>query len=472
MIPMFPNRQQGLLRLHFLIQIVGVLALSVSFTGLVGALWPVQTDWLANAYAVALCLLAASVTEFLSRPPFAKGVARPTRNQLTWISYRQCLVLFATSFCLLILDNRANTPGLVTMLSLPAICWWIFSSNRYGFHFLDRLLYSCTEKGFSNAVLIGPQSAIQRFWSSRDPVLPPGTRVVGYVGVDSIGSGPVGIPRLGRLDDLKAICQGCQARMLLFVDLLTYPQLVGQLCELTKELGVRSTWIEDVAHRFGTQSQTHHDRNFALVSQLREPLEDPLNRAIKRCFDLVSSFFGIVFLLPPAIVLVGIFHRLYAPGPLFYMQKRSGRNREVFSLFKFRSMYHTSDERFRQAERNDSRIFPGGQFLRKFSIDELPQLINVFLGQMSMVGPRPHPLSLDDHLKGLSREYRLRNLAKPGITGLAQCRGWRGETRNRRQIRNRVRFDIFYIRHWSFWLDLQIVVETTAQVIRPPRSAF
>ncbi|MEM1443942.1 MAG: sugar transferase, partial [Verrucomicrobiota bacterium] len=152
-------------------------------------------------------------------------------------------------------------------------------------------------------------------------------------------------------------------------------------------------------------------------------------------------------------------------------QERSGRNGETFQIFKFRSMHHDPGAKFEQSKKNDARIFPGGGWLRKYSIDELPQLLNVFLGQMSLVGPRPHPVSLDEYLQHEDPAYRMRNLAKPGLTGLAQSRGWRGETRDERQLRNRVRLDLFYIHNWSLTLDFRIMGETLTQFIKPPKSA-
>ena len=132
---------------------------------------------------------------------------------------------------------------------------------------------------------------------------------------------------------------------------------------------------------------------------------------------------------------------------------------------------HVSDnDRFIQARKNDTRIYKGAGFLRRFGIDELPQLINVFTGEMSMVGPRPHPTSLDESLAPDNHNYRQRYLAKPGITGLAQSRGWRGETRELKQIRNRVRLDLFYIKKWSLLFDCRILFATAWELICPHQS--
>ncbi|MCL4104714.1 UNVERIFIED_CONTAM: hypothetical protein GTU68_004668 [Idotea baltica] len=188
--------------------------------------------------------------------------------------------------------------------------------------------------------------------------------------------------------------------------------------------------------------------------------------------DLVGGLFAVVFILPPAMLFVYFLQRFQSPGPLFFKQERSGRNGETFEMFKFRSMAVAPDESdFKQATEDDPRIFKGGALIRKLSIDELPQLINVVRGEMSLVGPRPHPLQLDERLVNESPVYRLRHLAKPGITGLAQSRGWRGETRQADQVRNRIRLDLFYIQHWSLRFDIRIMIDTVWQLVRPPKSA-
>lgn len=179
---------------------------------------------------------------------------------------------------------------------------------------------------------------------------------------------------------------------------------------------------------------------------------------LKRVIDLSISLILLV-IFSPVFALIAIFVKLSSNGPVFYRQKRMGLNGEVFDMFKFRSMYlhdpKIADER--QATKTDPRITRTGRFLRYTSLDELPQLINVLLGQMSLIGPRPHSIKHNDIYKELIPAYLWRHKVKPGITGWAQANGWRGETDTLDKMEKRVEYDKYYIENWSFWLDLKIV---------------
>lgn len=192
---------------------------------------------------------------------------------------------------------------------------------------------------------------------------------------------------------------------------------------------------------------------------LRPPLSDGAVR-LKRGFDVLLAGTALV-LLAPLFMLVALLIKLDSPGPVFYRQARRGFNGETFMIWKFRSMTVTEDGHdMRQAQKNDARFTRLGKFLRATSVDELPQLFNVLHGEMSLVGPRPHPISLDENLRGQVAAYASRQRIKPGITGWAQVNGFRGETRTRPQIEGRIDHDIYYIEHWSIFLDLAILFLT------------
>ncbi|MDB6166809.1 MAG: wcaJ 1 [Lacunisphaera sp.] len=206
-----------------------------------------------------------------------------------------------------------------------------------------------------------------------------------------------------------------------------------------------------------------------------EPLEEPLNRAIKRIFDIIVALPVVVFVLPWLVMLVAVMQRRQAPGPLFHARPRSGERRVQFRMLKFRSMRLAPvDERAegRQACADDGRIYPFGHFLRRHSLDEFPQFWNVFTGEMSIVGPRPVMPSLDEEFERQVRAYRSKHWVKPGITGLAQSAGFRGEIKTPAQLQERIRLDLHYIAHWSLWLDVQITARTAGQIFFPPASAY
>jgi Undecaprenyl-phosphate glucose phosphotransferase len=191
----------------------------------------------------------------------------------------------------------------------------------------------------------------------------------------------------------------------------------------------------------------------------REPLS-MLEVLVKRSFDLAASALAL-FLFAPLFVFVGILIKLDSPGPVFFVQRRYGFNQEPFRIFKFRSMtVSASKDEFQQATKNDVRVTAVGRLLRRWNIDELPQLLNVFLGEMSLVGPRPHALAHDRAFEERVALYARRHNVRPGITGWAQVNGLRGETSTDEIMRERVEHDLYYIDNWSFWFDLRIILMT------------
>jgi putative colanic acid biosynthesis UDP-glucose lipid carrier transferase len=192
---------------------------------------------------------------------------------------------------------------------------------------------------------------------------------------------------------------------------------------------------------------------------------------LKRVVDIVGSAVAIALLALPMLV-IALLIRLDSPGPVIFRQRRYGLDGREFEIYKFRTMTMASSAsaEFVQARRNDARITRLGAFLRRTSLDELPQFINVLQGRMSIVGPRPHPIALDESQRRLIDGYRLRHKVRPGITGWAQVNGMRGETDTPDKMLNRIRFDLEYIDRWSIWLDLRIIGRTAVQVLRDPQA--
>lgn len=202
------------------------------------------------------------------------------------------------------------------------------------------------------------------------------------------------------------------------------------------------------------------------------PLDDAMNKFIKRSFDIVFSSAVILLVLSWLLPLVAIAIRLDSRGPVFFKQTRSGINNKHFQCYKLRSMYVNKEANLQLARKGDSRITRVGAFIRKTSIDELPQFFNVLLGHMSVVGPRPHMLKLNEEYAQIADKYMVRHFVKPGITGLSQVRGYRGDTTQLYQIRGRVRLDIFYLENWSFMLDLKIILYTVLNIFKGDEHAY
>ena len=202
------------------------------------------------------------------------------------------------------------------------------------------------------------------------------------------------------------------------------------------------------------------------------PLDIIKNQVVKRIFDIVFSLTVIVTVLSWLVPTIGIAIKLDSKGPVFFKQKRAGKFNNPFMCWKFRTMKVNDLADTKQATKDDDRITQLGKFLRRSSLDEMPQFINVLLGDMSIIGPRPHPIKLNEKFSPEISTLMSRHYVKPGITGMAQIMGYRGETRDVSDMRNRVRLDRFYIENWSFMLDIKIVLRTVISLVRPDEKAF
>lgn len=212
--------------------------------------------------------------------------------------------------------------------------------------------------------------------------------------------------------------------------------------------------------------------DFFVINVNEIPLDNALNSISKRVFDIIFASLVTVFILSWLIPLVGLLIKLESKGPIFFIQKRNGINNSEFNCLKFRSMTPNDYSDTLQASKNDPRVTRIGAFLRNTSLDEMPQFLNVLMGDMSIVGPRPHTIPMNKTFKTKIERYNSRHKIRPGITGLAQVKGFRGEIENPYQIRSRVRLDYFYIYNWSFLLDLEIMVKTVYELVFNRENAY
>ncbi len=202
------------------------------------------------------------------------------------------------------------------------------------------------------------------------------------------------------------------------------------------------------------------------------PLDDRRNQVMKRVFDMIFSLFLTVFVFSWLFPLIAIAIKLDSRGPVFFRQRRTGQANQEFMCLKFRTMRINDDADHLQASKDDSRITRVGAFLRKTSLDELPQFMNVLNGDMSVVGPRPHMLKHTEEYSKVIGKFMARHFVKPGVTGLAQSKGYRGETKNILDMKNRVKLDRFYIENWSFLLDVKIILLTIFELLRGSEKAY
>ncbi len=212
--------------------------------------------------------------------------------------------------------------------------------------------------------------------------------------------------------------------------------------------------------------------NIPILSVTSLPLDDKRNQLLKKIFDIGAAFLFFILIGWWLFLFIGVFIKLDSKGPVFFRQLRAGRNNTQFSCWKFRTMRINSMADTLQATKEDSRITKVGAILRKTSLDELPQFINVLQGNMSVVGPRPHPIMLNEIFSKRIEKFMARHSVKPGITGLAQIRGYRGETRELHDMRGRFRLDVFYIENWSFSFDIKIILQTIDHLFKGSEKAY
>jgi undecaprenyl-phosphate galactose phosphotransferase/putative colanic acid biosynthesis UDP-glucose lipid carrier transferase len=237
-----------------------------------------------------------------------------------------------------------------------------------------------------------------------------------------------------------------------------------------KALPVAARLLPDMRVRSLTNYASSVRQRVLAIEIQRAPLSQA-ERSVKRLMDLVVASLALLFFLP-VMVLTAIAIKLDSRGPVIFRQYRKGFNRQQFTMFKFRTMIvQENGPAVLQATRDDPRVTSIGRLLRSASIDELPQLLNVLKGDMSLIGPRPHALVHDTHFENLLGDYAFRHHVKPGITGWAQCNGARGATPTVEHISERVKLDLWYINNWSLWLDIQILIKTFFEVLRK-RNAY
>lgn len=210
-----------------------------------------------------------------------------------------------------------------------------------------------------------------------------------------------------------------------------------------------------------------------IYTTYENPLQNPMNKLEKRLFDIVFSI-GALLCILPFLPVIALIIKIQSPkGPVFFKQPRTGLDGKNFYCYKFRSMHPNKDESgAKQATKDDPRKFPFGNFMRKASVDELPQFWNVLKGDMSVVGPRPHPVVINEKYTELIDKYMVRHYVKPGLTGWAQVTGFRGETKELWQMEGRVKKDIWYMEHWSIWLDIRIIWMTAKTVFIHDKNAY
>ena len=275
----------------------------------------------------------------------------------------------------------------------------------------------------------------------------------------------------GRLDELtKFVLEHNVDEIYCSLNEITNEQL-KDLVDFADDHRKTIKFIPDTKEIFSKSLKMEYYEVFPVLSLQKTLLHDPLTKAFKRGFDIVFSIIVIVGLLSWLVPLLAILIKAESRGPIFFKQGRPGMDEKEFFCYKFRSMQINKTTE-KEASKNDPRVTRIGRILRKTSIDEMPQFLNVLLGDMSVVGPRPHLWSQNKVYGSKIKKYMVRHYVKPGITGLAQVRGFRGEIETDEDMINRIKYDVFYIENWSLLLDIKIIVQTVINIFKGEEKAY
>lgn len=322
-------------------------------------------------------------------------------------------------------------------------------------------------------VIVGDGPAAEEIFQYCEDQTVRGYRFCGLFN-DSPVAGPLGERRVGDVEAVKAFA--IQNRIDIVYCALpgTRRQEITDLMEFCERNTIRFRVIPSAESFIPVVKTTDLEFHGAVpVSKLRrEPLDRSSNRMLKRAFDIVFSLGVIVFVFSWLFPILALLVKLSSRGPVFFKQMRLGKDNKEFVCWKFRSMRMNKEADVKQATKNDPRVTAVGRFLRKSNLDEMPQFLNVLFGHMSVVGPRPHPLRLNEQYRDIIDKYMVRHFVRPGITGWAQVNGFRGETQTPELMERRVELDVWYLENWSFWLDLKIVVKTVTNMFQKDPNAY
>ncbi len=467
---MLKHRQDGLVGLHAVVLSLLVIGAFVAAGLTVDALKWIEFNAGVNWGLYGLGLLAAMAWIYHNLRGAAQRLVALSTAEAVRLTVQQVtrlmVVLFTLAFATKdVVVSRAFLLGFIALAA-----GLLLGANLVVPRWLTRVLFR--RQWLRTVIVAGDEEAgrLQRWLGSQHYL---GIEAVGYV-TPVAGTGTRGAGWLGTVADLPGLLEHHAIDQVVCAQAEhTGPRGPG-IAAVVEAARCRIRYFVDMDLAFGTPAgEVEHNEHYAFGASVAEPLENPLNRLLKRGLDIAIALPVVLLVLPPLILAVAAVQRRQSPGPVFYTQVRTGLNRRQFCIHKFRTMHADGGgERTRQATAGDARVYPFGRFLRRSSLDEMPQFWDVLTGTMSVSGPRPHLPEHDAQFAKLVRAYYKRHFVKPGITGLAQSKGFRGEVIESSHLTDRVRYDMIYVATWSLGLDLGIMVQTARQVMFPPRSAY
>ena len=431
---------------------------------------------------VALWLLLPFVTDFLKDA----GEWNDDKSRIFWMVCTLCMIVSEYWFSSDIHQRLVGAGDILQRCTMLVLTQALLSYLLLRvIHFMSRMGWQIFVMGASMLAIIILLRFVERWVLKRLRKMGYNMRKVTFIGSD---------PEIHRLYQKIINHPTCGYKLRSsyvstsdFASLLTHPddlrlgdevylcvarrerQLIERTASLCHHRMIKFYYVPIAEEKLNLQPVLIDDME--VMTTYSSPLEEPLNRLLKRLADI---FLSILLLIPTILLLplIAIIIKRQSPGPVLFRQLRTGLNGRNFYCYKFRSMHVNADADRLQATKDDPRKFPFGDFMRKTNIDELPQFWNVLIGDMSIVGPRPHMLAHTEQYDKLIDKYMVRHFVKPGITGWAQVTGFRGETQELWQMEGRVERDIWYMQHWSLWLDLRIIWLTFKTIFKRDKKAY
>lgn len=466
---MVTQRTEGLYRLFLLCQIIivallfwfGIWVMATFYSPPAGLTWQRYSTYCGM-------LVLGMLLESLSRDGSKHYFLQNELLRQHRLSLRQTIASAGTLVLYLIATKDAFISRVFFFNFVP----WLYVALLFSHYYLPSVLARGIFRREDKTLLIGSAQKAGQLgeWLSRKSKI--GLRTVGLISDEKIDKTADGIPVLGASNALQNVIRERGITQVILLEFPLFAEINWNIIRVCDQLGVRLLIVSDLEEKL-RHSVTHfEDDGFRFIGLREEPLENPLNRFFKRAIDLAISIPVMLFLFPVLALVVWIAQRLQSSGALFHAQVRAGMQNRQFTIYKFRTMHTGNADVTRQASDNDERVYPLGKWFRRFSLDEVPQFWNVLRGDMSIVGPRPHLIEHNNQFSRLLQNYHVRAFVKPGITGLAQVRGFRGEARDNADIENRVACDLEYLENWNLSLECGIILRTFAQFFFPPGTAY
>ena len=394
-------------------------------------------------------------------------------EEMVQMIYHSILFIVSLSSVLFFLNLNHKFPSKFVLV-FANILTFLAILSKYA---IRKKIHAYLNKGifYDQVLLVGSTKAAEEFIDAVKKYYYYGYKCIGYI--DELDQLKKECAYLGNLNDLHTILRTTEIDEV-FIALPTGENEKIQNCiAICDGLNIKVRILPNLSEFTSSSIYINNIGLLPVVNVGDLPLDKRENRLLKRSFDIVFSLLFFILLGSFIFPILAIIIKLSSKGPIFFKQERWGLNNKRITCYKFRSMYKESSEideegNFQQAFKDDPRITLIGKILRKTNMDELPQFWNVLIGNMSVVGPRPHPTQLNIQSMELVDNYMLRHMVIPGITGLAQVNGCRGETRTTEDMQKRVNFDLYYIQRWNFWLDLQIIIQTVINIFRGDQNAY